>query len=190
VRTNDAPQFRSTAVISFLRKISIIAWRAWAPKVSEVVTVRASMEAPLHPGTGAIALATTASSMNAWALRAEERTLRPGDSGLVAGLSEFPTRCSVPAIRDGERLVGERAVGGKGSERRSADSSPKFSAWRRPLIVSTTSPSAVRRMFSTGCDCAHLSNRRAGLPALNRKGLQSIKFCTVRTFRTCAETSP
>src|SRR5580658_7504567 len=35
---NDSPKLRSTAVTSFFRKISIIAWRALAPKVSEVVT--------------------------------------------------------------------------------------------------------------------------------------------------------
>src|SRR6266446_3330014 len=35
--TNDSAKCRSTTLGSFLRKMSIMAWRALAPKVSEVV---------------------------------------------------------------------------------------------------------------------------------------------------------
>src|ERR1700722_4851384 len=58
-----SPKFRSTAVTSFFRKISIIAWRALAPRASEVVMFGASVEPTLFDKI-AIALAMTASSMS------------------------------------------------------------------------------------------------------------------------------
>src|SRR5580704_3675989 len=61
---NDSAKFRSMAVTSFLRKISIMAWRARAPKASDVVMVRASGRASATFDKVAIALATTASSMS------------------------------------------------------------------------------------------------------------------------------
>src|SRR5262245_66531736 len=49
---NDSPKYRSTAVGSFFRKMSIMAWRALAPKVSKVMTIHSDRDCSLGGRSG------------------------------------------------------------------------------------------------------------------------------------------